>query len=316
MEVLLVLQKILSMFLIIFVGFFAYKLKWFSDETEKHLTTLMINIAAPCLVFSAMSAQERNPLMMGKAVQTILFMVGCLILFSVLAIFIVRLLRAPKEDRCIYRMLIPFSNCGFMGYPLAEAAFGEEGLFLMIIANLSFCIVLFSLGSFLMIYDQDVNFSLKELLKKIISIPLISCVIGLVIFFSGIHFPAMLNDTMDLLGSMTAPLSMLIVGIQLCQSSVSRIVHNYRLGIVTAIRLVGVPGAAFLLLRWVPVDPMVFCTVTFALCMPAAAFTAVLAVMYDRNTTLSAEGIFLSNLFSLITIPIFAMALNAWLLMV
>ena len=314
MEVLLVLQKILSMFLIIFVGFFAYKLKWFSKESEKHLTTLMVNVSAPCLVFASMAGQDRNPLMMGKAVQTIWFMVAVLVLFSVLAIFIVKALKAPKEDRCIYRMLIPFSNCGFMGYPLAEAAFGEEGLFLMIIANLSFCIVLFSLGSFLMIYDQNVNFSLKELLKKIISIPLISCVLGLVIFFTNIRFPVMLSDTMSMLGSMTAPLSMLIVGIQLCQSSVSRIIHNHRLAIVTAIRLVAVPAATFLFLRWVPVDPMVFCTVTFALCMPAAAFTAVLAVMYDRNTVLTAEGIFLSNLFALLTIPVFAMILNAWLL--
>ena len=316
MEVLLVLQKILSMFLIIFIGFFAYKIKWFNDDTEKHLTTLMVNIAAPCLVFSSMANQDRSPLMMGKAVQTILFMVGALLLFCLLAVFIVKLLKAPKEDRCIYRMLIPFSNCGFMGYPLAEAAFGEEGLFLMIIANLSFCIVLFSVGSFLMIYDQDVTFSGKELLKKIITIPLVSCVLGLLIFFTNIHFPPLLSDTMSLLGAMTAPLSMLIVGIQLCQSSVSRIIHNYRLGIVTAIRLVGVPGATFLFLRWVPVDPMVFCTVTFALCMPAAAFTSVLAVMYDRNTTLSAEGIFLTNLFSLLTIPIFAMLLNAWLMAV
>lgn len=302
------------MFLIIFIGVMSYKLKWFSDVTEKHLTTLMINVSAPCLVLYSMSAQERTAEMMGKAVQTIWFMVAVLVLFSIVSIFIVRLLKAPKEDRCIYRALIPYSNCGFMGYPLAEAVFGEEGLFLMIVANLSFCIVLFSVGSFIMIYDQDVKFSFRELMKKIINIPLVSCILALAVFFIGIRFPVMISDTMQMLGSMTAPLSMLIIGIQLCQSSAGKIIRNHRLAIVTTIRLVGIPAATFLFLRWVPVDPMVFCTVTFAMCMPAAAFISVLAVLFNRNTVLAAEGIFLSTLFSLLTIPVFGMILNAYLL--
>ena len=76
MEVLLVLRKILSMFLIIFVGAFAYKIKWFDKETEKHLTTLMINIACPCIVFYSMVTQERTGVMVGKATQSLVMMTG------------------------------------------------------------------------------------------------------------------------------------------------------------------------------------------------------------------------------------------------
>ena len=314
MEVLLVLRKILSMFLIIFVGAFAYKIKWFNDETEKHLTTLMINLACPCLVFYSMVTQERSAAMMGKATQSLVLMTAVLLGTSVISIFVVKLLKAPRTDRGIYRMMIPFTNCGFMGYPLALAVFGEEGLFLEIIANMMFNVVIFSAGALLLIYDMEEKWSVKETIKKVFSIPLVSCTIGLFMYFLGVTFPPLVEDTLKYVGDMTAPLAMLVVGIQLCQSSVTRIVKNRRLLIMTVIRLIAVPGVLFATLWWLPVDPLVFCVVVFAMCMPAAAYISVLAVRYNSNKILAAEGIFLSTMFSLITIPIFGMLLNVYLL--
>lgn len=314
MEILLVLQKILSMFLIIFIGAFAYKLNWLPKESEKYLTTLMINIAAPCLVFYSMQAQDRTEVMAGKAIQSFLFMTAVMLGCSLIAIFIVKLLRAPKGDRGIYRLMIVFTNCGFMGYPLAEAVFGDEGLFLAIIANMAFNIVIFSAGALLLIYDQETTGTLKDTLKKILSIPLVSCTMGLFIFFLGIKFPPLIADTCEILGNMTAPLAMLLVGIQLSQSKVSKIIKNKRLLLVTVIRLVMVPAALFLGLQWVPVDPLVFCVVVFAMSMPAAAYISVLAVRYDSNKILAAEGIFLSTMFSLFTIPVVGMVLNLYLM--
>ena len=318
MEILLVLQKILSMFLIIFIGAFAYKINWLPQESEKHLTTLMINISCPCLVFYSMQAQERTEVMAGKAVQSALFMAAVLIACCFLSVFIVKLLRAPREDRGIYRMMIVFTNCGFMGYPLAEAVFGDEGLFLEIIANMIFNIVIFSAGALLLIYDQKTTGTMKDTLKKIFSIPLVSCIIGLFIFFLDIKFPPLLADTCELLGDMTAPLAMLLVGVQLCQSRVGRIVKNVRLLIITVIRLVVVPVGLFLGLMWVPkvlpVDPLVFCVVVFAMTMPAAAYIAVLATRYNSNKILAAEGIFLTTMFSLFTIPVFGVIFNLYLM--
>ncbi|MDO4482619.1 MAG: AEC family transporter [Bacillota bacterium] len=314
MEILLVLQKILSMFLIIFIGAFAFKINWLPKESEKYLTTLMINIAAPCLVFYSMQAQDRTEVMAGKAVQSFLFMTAVMLGCSVVAIFIVKLLKAPKLDRGIYRLMIVFTNCGFMGYPLAEAVFGDEGLFLAIIANMAFNIVIFSAGALLLIYDQETTGTIRDTLKKILSIPLVSCTMGLFIFFLGIKFPPLIADTCEILGNMTAPLAMLIVGIQLSQSKVSNIIKNKKLLIVTVIRLIIVPAALFLGLQWVPVDPLVFCVVVFAMCMPAAAYISVLAVRYDSNKILAAEGIFLSTMFSLLTIPVFGMVLNLYLM--
>ncbi len=317
MELLLVLQKILSMFLIIFVGAFGFKINWLPKESEKYLTTLMINISCPCLVFYSMQAQERTQVMAGKAIQSAVFMAVILILCCFISIFIVKLLKAPREDRGIYRMMIVFTNCGFMGYPLAEAVFGSEGLFLEIIANMIFNIVIFSAGALLLIYDQETTGTLKDTIKKIFSIPLVSCIIGLIIFFTGIKFPPLIADTCELLGNMTAPLAMLLVGVQLCQSKVSKIVRNYRLLIITIIRLAVVPAGLFFGLMWVPkvlhIDPLVFCVVCFAMSMPAAAYIAVLATRYDSNKILAAEGIFLTTMFSLFTIPVFGMIFNIYL---
>lgn len=302
------------MFLIIFVGAMAFKLNWLPKESEKFLTTLMINITSPCLVFYSMESQDRTSEMAGKALQSLGLMTAVLLGVSVISIFIVKLLRAPRGDRGIYRLMIVFTNCGFMGYPLAAAVFNDEGLFLAITANMAFNIVIFSAGTILLIFDQDEQGSLKETLRKMLSIPLVSCCIGLMLFFLGVKFPPLIEDSCRLIGDMTAPLAMLIVGIQLMQSSVTKIVKNVKLMIIVVIRLVCVPTALFFGLRWVPVDPLVFCVVVFAMCMPVAAYTAVLASRYNSNKILAAEGIFVSTLFSLITIPIFGMVLNLYLM--
>ncbi len=314
MEVTLVLQKILSIFLMIFAGFFAYKIKWLPKEAEKYLSLIMINISGTCLIFYSMQSQETNAETMTKAAQALILMCIAIVIACVISIFLVRLLRVKVTDRGVYRLMIAFTNCGFMGYPLAEAAFGSEGLFLAIVANMGFNIMIFSVGAFLLIYDLPGHSSMLDTLKKIISLPLVVCIIGLFIFFLDIKFPPLIADTCDLMGAMTAPLAMMIVGMQLAQSNFLAVVKNIRLLLMCVFRLVLIPVVLFgMFFKLSFIHPLVFCVVIYAMCMPSAAYTSVLANRYGGNTVVAAEGIFLSTLFSLFTLPTWGALLNIYL---
>jgi len=310
-----VFLNIMSVFAITSLGFTAVKFKWLPIESSQYFSKLMIDICSPCLIIYAMSQQELSPSTVSIVKQAMLLMLVVLVISTVLAIIIVKFMKVPKLNRGIYRDLLILTNNGFMGYPLALAVFGEKGMFLMIIANAVFTLFMYSAGVYIMIYDHHKKMNFLYILRSIISPPVIASIAGLFIFYCGISFPAPLENFLDSVGGMTIPLSMLVIGIQLSQSSIRQVMGNRTMSVTIFMRLVALPLLFFLILFKVPIDPMVLCIIVFAMAMPSAAVNVMLADLHGADAKLAAEGVFLTTLFSLITIPVAGMLLTGYLQM-
>ena len=308
-----IFAKILSVFGITFVGFGANKIKWLPLDSAKYLSVLLVNIASPCLVISSMSQQEMTGAAISSVKQTVLFMLLALMTATLISIFTVKLMKVPFQDRGIYRAVLVLTNNGFMGYPLSLAVFGEKGLFLMIVANAVFTIYLYSAGVILMTYDKGGKRDIAGTMKSILSIPVISSIVGLLIFVFSIPMPSILISFFDSVGGMTIPLSMLIIGIQLAESKVREVLTNRHLFATIILRLIVFPAVLFGLFMWAPFDPFVFCIIIFAMTMPSAAVVPVLAEIYQMNARLAAQAVFITTMFSLITIPISGILLTLYL---
>jgi predicted permease len=232
---------------------------------------------------------------------------------ALISIAVVKMMKVPQSDRGVYRMLLTFTNNGFMGYPLSLAVFGEDGLFLMIIANAIFMIYLYSVGIILLIYDKDGKMDIKSAMKSILSIPFITSAIGLLMFFFGIHLPFLVENFLKTIGDMTIPLSMLIIGIQLTESRVRDVLTNKYLYITMLLKLIVMPVLLFGLFVWLPFNSLAFCIVIFAMTLPSAAVIPVLSDLYGTNTKVASQGVFLTTMLSMITIPIYALLLTLYL---
>lgn len=310
---LVIFAKILSVFGITLIGFGANKIKWLPIESTKYLSLLLINIASPCLVISSMSKQELSDDTLASVIHTAGFMFLALTVSALIAIAVVKSVKIPKEDRGVYRLLLTFTNSGFMGFPLALAVFGEEGLFLMIIANAVFLIYLYSIGVILLIYDKDGAIDIKSAMKSILSIPFFTSVLGLLMFFTGIHLPALVENFLDTIGAITIPLSMIIIGIQLAESRIRDALTNKYLYLTVILRLVVLPILLFGIFVWLPLNSFAFCIVIFAIALPSAAVIPVLSELYQSNTKLASQGVFLTTMLSMITIPVYGILLTLYL---
>jgi len=309
----IIFAKILSVFGISLIGYAANKLKWLPIESTRYLSVLLINISSPCLIIYSMSQQKMSKDTLTSVVQTASLMLLALITATIISIYVVKVIKFPKEDRGVYQALLVLTNNGFMGYPLSLAVFGEKGLFLMIVANAVFTIYLYSVGVMLLISDKGGKPDLKTALKSIFSIPVASSVIGLLIFILGIQLPSLLGNFLNTVGAITIPLSMLIIGIQLAESKAREVLVNKHLLITLLLKLIIYPGILFGLLVWLPFQSLVFCIVIFAMAMPSAAVIPVLAEMYQSNAKLAAQAVFVTTMFSLITIPIFGILLISYI---
>lgn len=309
----LIFAKIFSVFSISFIGYAANKINWLPIESTKYLSMLLINIASPCLVLYSMSQQELTDATIASVIQVAGFMLIALITATVLSFLTVKIMKVPASDRGVYRALLVLTNNGFMGFPLSLAVFGEKGLFLMIIANAVFTLYTYSAGVVMLISGRDEKLTIKAAVKSMISIPVVSSIVGLLIFAFGIQLPSLFEGFLDTVGGITIPLSMIIIGIQLAESKAREVLKNIHLFETLILKLIIFPISLFVILMWLPVIPFVFCIVIFAMAMPSAAVIPVLSEIYDTNAKLAAQAVFITTMCSLITIPICAILLNLYL---
>lgn len=309
----LIFAKIFSVFSISLIGYIANRIRWLPVESTRYLSLLLINIASPCLVVYSMSQQELSPETVSSVVQTAGLMILALAAASVIAFFIVKLMKTPIEDRSVYQVTLVLPNCGFMGFPLSLAVFGEKGLFLTIIANAVFTLYVYSAGVLMLISGRSEKLTLKTAVKSMISTPVVSSVAGLLIFALGIRLPDLLAEFLNTVGGITIPLSMIIIGIQLAESRVGEVLNNKHIYETLVLKLAILPAILFGIFMWLPVSPFVLCIVIFAMAMPSAAVIPVLAEVHGVNAKLAAQAVFVTTMFSLASIPIFAVLLNHYL---
>ena len=310
---LLIFAKILSVFSISLIGYAANKIKWLPIESTRPLSMLLVNISSPCLILYSMSQQELNESTVVSVTQVAVLTLLAFLAVTILSLLTVKIMEVPATDRGVYRALLVMTNNGFMGYPLALAVFGEKGLFLMIIANSISTIYYYSVGVVLLMSGREERLDLKTALKSIVSIPVIASLIGFMIFIFGIPIPELLADFLNTVGVMTIPLSMLVIGIQLAESKAREVLSNHHLYSTIIIKLIVFPAIVWGIFTLLPFTPFVLCIAVFSTALPSAAVIPVLAEIYDTNTKLAAQAVFITTMFSLITIPIWGIVLNLFL---
>ncbi len=306
--------KILSIFSIVLIGFVANKLNWLPYESGKYISKILLNISTPCLIWYSMSHQKMSEDTFSPMIEILMWTFIVLAACSIISIPIVKAMHVPKGDRGIYRLLIICTNSGFIGFPLAQAVFGNEGLFLMIIANAAFGIFVFSAGVFLLLYESGRDTKLFNVfVKSMISVPMIAAVSGLIIFLFNVTFPEPAEYMLSTVGGMTTPLSMLLIGIQLPGIKVKQMIMDIPLLLSAVMRVAIVPAALFVVLLNFHLTPLVLCIVVFLMAMPSAAIVVILSEEYNLNTRLASQGVLLTTFFSLGTLPITSMLLTAYL---
>ena len=311
----MIIGKIIGVFIIVFVGLGANKAGLLPVSASKYLSNIVIKLAAPCVVISAMSEQSLDS---GGFVMIIVVL--CISVaqyaFSVpVGILTARLMGVPEDERGIYKNFILFTNNGFMGFPLSLAMFGHQGMFYMVIANGVLNVALFTLGVANLRRDEKEDLPLGRKLmraaKDILDVPVIAMLVGVALLALQIRLPIELKEVLDSVGSMMAPLSMMVIGLQLTASKPKEVIANHRLIIVSVLRLLILPGIALLVMLLLNVDPLVTKVLTLNMMLPCGAVPVAMAEAYGRDSKLAAEGTFLTTLFSMITIPACGILLSA-----
>ncbi len=177
-----VLQQTIIMFIIVFIGALCYKFGLITENGKKQLSSLVMYIVNPLLIFLAYQTDFNTELLEGLA-WTALMAVILYVVFIPLSHLILK----DKENReaAIERFSVIYSNCGFMGTPLILGVFGSEGVVLQNGFITVFNIFVWSHGLMIIKSEKDS----KSVFKAFKTPALIAVLLGLICFFLQLRLP-------------------------------------------------------------------------------------------------------------------------------
>ena len=292
-------SQVVILFLVVLVGALCRKLRFFTDETIRGVTQLVVNITLPVLtVYNMQRPFETRVLInflltLGLSIVAILAaLLGSLFLFR----------NRPHDKRAVLANLEGFSNSGFMGYPIILAV-NPDWMIYAVAYNIAFVFVTWTVGVSLFQGRQNVS------LKRVLLNPnVIAAFLGFAVFCLNITLPDILSQTMSLIGGLTTPLSMLLIGTRISGIRLSEL-RDKDYHITAALRLIVLPLMLYVLLLPLHLDPAVWSTLYLLTAMPCGTLSAMQAELYGGDARFAARAIAYSTLLSLVTVPIVSMLL-------
>lgn len=301
-----IFTQVAVLFIIILVGYFVRKKGLLDESSTSKLSSLVMNIFLPAMIITAMQIQFDKEMI--PKILSLLFVSMVMFGVSTIVAFCLKFFIKSYSKLGIFQYSLVFSNSGFMGYPVVEAVLGKGAIFYAAIFNLPFNFLCFTLGVyFLSKGNSNARFSIKSMINP----SMIAVFIGLALFVTGTELPVFVNQPLELLGDVTTPISMIVIGSMLAGSSAMECFKRFDMYMLAILRLVAIPMLVFLVLRPFSFDSVVMAIPVVIAAMPSAANTAIMANEYGSDVSLASQAVFFTTLFSVVSIPLISVLLLA-----
>lgn len=306
------IQSVLSIILMLSVGYFLSYKKWFNQETGKLFSKIVVNLAVPCYIVSTLiGTYDKEKLIQLAKWLFVPFVsiIGCFLIGGA----IVRILKLPLNRRGIFVSAFSISNTIFVGLPVNIALFGDQSIpfvFIYFIANVS---LFWTIGVFGIARDggkNKENILSKESVKKIFSPPLCGFIIAIICIFVGLVLPKFLMDSLKYIGGMTTPLSMLYIGIIIYNINWNELKWERSMSYLLAGRFIISPLVVFVLASIIALPALMEKVFIIQSAMPAMSITSVIAEAYGADYKYAAIVTTMTTLFILLFIPCYIMILS------
>ncbi|MCD8187761.1 MAG: AEC family transporter [Ruminococcus sp.] len=292
-----ILKQTIIMLMLILVGVLCAKTKIISKETNKQLSSFVLQVVNPILILMSFQNDYRPEL-----VRNLLITFGLSVLAFAVMICASFLLVRTKDGRetAIERFASTYSNCAFMGIPLLNALFGTEGVFYLTAFIAVFNFAVWTHGVILISGEKD----FKQVVKVLYSPTIIAIVLGIILFFAQIKIPSVPAQALQHIADINTPMAMIVSGVTMSQTNVFNMLKKPRIYYVCLLKLLVIPLILTMILSLFDIDEKVRLTIIVAAAAPPAAMCTLFSIKYGRNSLYSSEIFTVGTILSIITLPI------------
>lgn len=299
------LTTIVTLFIMLIVGYVCGKTGVIDSVASKRLSGLIIKIAQPALIIYSIVKMQYSVENLTLGVKTLAFGFVVHIFMGGIA-FLACIKIKNLDERKILEFSMVFGNTGFIGIPIMESLFGDVGAFMASFIVISFNVLMWTLGiAILGRKRDDIRLTLK---KALINKGTVPSIIGLAVFIvpaflPSFKLPMFALSSLSYISSLCTPVSMLIIGSLLSGRSFVQIFSSGKVYYLCLFKLLVIPISVCVIMKLLGFSPTWILFATALTSMPSATSVSMLAELYDISPEFSAQGVGTSSLLSIATMP-------------
>ena len=299
----LLMQQIVQLFLMIFMGYLIVKTGLVRDDDSKVLSKIILYLIVPCVIVNAFQVDYTTDTVKGLLIAFAASVMTQVVLLIVISAAGKLLHLNEVEIASVY-----YSNSGNLIVPIVTFILGQEWV-------LYGCVFMSVQLVFLWthckkIISREASYDWK---KIILTINMISIFIGVVLFFTKICLPEIIGNTLASVGTMIGPASMIVTGMLFAGMNLKQIFSNKRVYFITFLRLIAVPLIALVLIKLSNLASFsadgnkIMLIVFLAIITPSASTVTQMCQVYGNDSRYASAINVMTTLFSIITMPVMVM---------
>lgn len=303
MDLTVIIEQIIKLFIVIAIGFAAAKSGYLPVQYKEAISKVIKNITLPLLIITSMMSKElTKDALVNTGIAAASAVVVIVVLYGA-GLLTAKIFRIKEPTKTVHALLSATGNVVFLGYPVISAVFGAEGLYYAVIYGIVNDGFLWSAGVYLINKSSGKENS-KENFKKLLNPNTISCILGIVLMLLGVKLPHILHDTLSGVGHLTTNLSMIFIGMVLATVDFKKIYKRVSMLSIIVLKMIAAPVLAAFLLSAFGVNAITCGAIVLQIAMPAQTVMSIITNEANSDVSYAAEYIFLSTILSIGTLPL------------
>lgn len=307
MDITIVITSLIGILLLAIPGYLLKKFNMVGKDGLALLSNILLYVTTPMLIFVNFQKMPYEAGMWKNMGITFLLSLLAFIIVGAFCMIVVKPHKKGDYSK-LFCFGITFANSGYMAVPFLEAIYPGDSLVIMYTAVFLavFNILLWTLGVFYVTGEKK-SISLK---KAVINPACLALMVALPLFVLNVRVSDVsetIFTSLSYLSIMNTPVSMIVLGIKLADTSMLQILKTKSLYLITLFKLIIVPLAVYAVII-LPfsglVDPVILRMLLIVTMMPGAASVTVFMEKFGKDSVPSAQYFVLSTVLSVVTIPL------------
>lgn len=297
---LLLMEEIIKLFVIMFMGYAVVKAGLMKSSESKSVSVILVYLVIPCVIIKAFQVDYTPDVQKG-----LFLAIAAAVAIHILFLLITIPLKKIFQMDVIEQATSIYSNAGILVIPLVQELLGQDYVIYSSAYIAVQLILLWTQGKNMLCEEEKLEWK-----KVFLNVNIISIIAGIVLFLFRIKLPAGVQDVLGMMNNMIGPLGMLLAGMAIAEVPLKSIFTKRRNYLSVALRLLLYPVLGLFLMKAIQIivnlenSSQILLTVYLACVTPACASVTSMAQLYDKDAAYASSLYVLTTLLSIVTMPV------------
>ncbi|MEL7564542.1 MAG: AEC family transporter [Dehalobacterium sp.] len=306
-------QGVLSIIILLAVGYYLSHKGWFDDNTGRLFSRMVTNLSLPAYMVSNMLSTYDKEALVHLANGLAAPYISMMICYAT-GMLVAKLIKVGPNRFGTFSSMFGLSNTIFVGLPINLALFGDQSIPYVMLYYIANTILFWTIGTYGVRRDGEKG-KLKiltfENMKKIFSPPLTAILFAIVLILLGIKLPKSIMESCKYLGNMTTPLAVIFIGIVIYSVKLKSIKLTKDMTALLLGRFILAPAIIMGICYKLPLPVLMKQVFVIQAAMPVMTQTPIIARMYGADYEYAAVMTTVTTIVSLFMIPIYMILISS-----